>query len=73
VAALGLVKELGAVIALAFMEWARIKRRQAEDKAAVATTDLKILQKQVEVEKADAAKDPRDVIGDFLAQPDSKK
>jgi len=66
VAALGLLKEIGAVFALAMMEWARIKQHKAEDKTAVAETNLKVLKAQVAVEKANAGKDPRDVIGDFL-------
>ena len=39
-AAIGLVKELGSIFALAMMEWARIKQHQAEDKAAFSKTDL---------------------------------
>jgi len=66
IAALGLLKEVGAIFALAMMEWARIKQHKAEDKTAVAETELKVLKAQVAVEKANAGKDPRDVIGAFL-------
>jgi len=67
-ALVGLVKEIGAVVALAMMEWARIKQHQAEDKAAFSKTDLEVLKAQVAVEKANAQKDPRDIINDFLGR-----
>lgn len=68
IAALGLLKEVGAIFALAMMEWARIKQHKAEDQAAVATVELEVLKAKTALEKANVQKDPRDVIDDFLSK-----
>jgi len=67
-AVLGLVKELGSIFALAMMEWARIKQHKAEDKAAVAVTELQVEKAKNAVVLYNVQKDPRDVIDDFLSK-----
>lgn len=65
---LGLVKDLSLAITFALLEGARIKQRRAEDQAALAKTDLEILQKTTAVEKADAEKSSDAIIDEFLAR-----
>lgn len=51
-----------------FMERAKIKQEKAEDKQAKAESDLKIVQKSVEIDKAADAKSDSEIIGDFLSE-----
>lgn len=68
IAALGLLKEVGAIFAFAMMEWARIKQHEAEDREAVAKVELEVIKAKTALEKSNVQKDPRDIIDDFLSK-----
>jgi hypothetical protein len=66
-AGISLLKDLFAVAAATVLEWSRIKARQAEDRAAVAETELKVQKQKAAMEAANVQKDPGQTVDDFLA------
>ena len=67
IAILKFLQEVWGVVAVLLLGRARAKQRQAEDRTAVAETELEVVRATAEVEKANAKKDPADIIDNFLA------
>jgi len=53
------------------LEFSRIKRKQAENKAAKAEADLAVKEKHDEIERENEGKDSVDVIDDYLDEQSS--
>lgn len=62
-----MLKTVVTVFVVTMIEFLRVKAQKAEDKQAVAETDLKIITKQKEATEANSGKSDTDIISDFLA------
>ena len=61
------LKTVMTVVVVNMLEILRVRAQKAENKQAVAETDLKIMIKQKEAAEATSGKSDTDVISDFLA------
>ena len=64
--AIGLLKSFALIFGVVFIEWARARQKLAENKTAVAETDLKVTLAATEIQRKADAKDPDAIISDFL-------
>jgi len=64
--AIGLLKSFALIFGVVFIQWARARQKLAENKTAVAETDLKVTLAAAEIQRKADAKDPDAIISDFL-------
>ena len=63
---LGFIEKLAIAVVMATLEFARLKRKKAEDHKAVAESEVKVLTKEVEIDNQIKGKPPADIIDSYL-------
>lgn len=66
VQAVGLIKSAALIFAMVLIEWARARQKLAENKQAVAETELEVHKEKGKIDEKNSQKSPGDIVDDFL-------